>query len=262
MTKILRFLAPATAAVALLAFSPAAASAATINWQPSVNMYQGSTVETFVHKAGDSLVGFNGTPDTANGNVTVNGVPFTQQVNNGTVVGSGGESITVNGNEVNGNAFQDGEFSSNAAIFHLIQGGVWQATSVDLGGLTIGQEYVVQVFTNDARSSRNSNFISGFGDGSATGPVGISALNNSPPGGAADDANPEAGDSIIGTFIADAVTQSFEVFGTNSGDLNNLAQGDSRAHVNAIQLRTIPEPGTLALLAIGCFAMTGGRRKA
>jgi len=262
MTKILHFLAPATAAVALLVFSPAMASAATIVWQPSVNMYQGATVQTFVDTTGDPLVGFNGTNDSADGNVTVNGVSFTQAGNNSTVVGGGGESITVNGNNVHGSAFEDGEFSGDADIFHLIRGGVWGATSVDLAGLTVGAPYLVQVFTNDARSSRDANSIAGFGDGSATGAVGISALNNSPGGGTADDDNPEAGDSIIGTFIADATTQSFQVFGTNSGDINDLAMGDSRAHVNAIQLRAIPEPASLALLALGSMAMLGVRRHA
>lgn len=225
-------------------------SAATIAWQPSVNLYQGSTVETFVTTQGDGLVAVNATNDTTNGNVTVNTVAFTQALNNATVTGSGGESITVNGPNIHGSAFGDGEFTSNANIFHLIQGAAWGATSVDFAGLTIGQEYLIQVFVNDARTSRSLNTQTGFGDGTGSAsPVATANNNNSPTDGStAVFPDTEAGDYIIGTFVADAETQSFNVFGASNGV--SFSQGNGAGHVNGIQLRAIPEPSSALLLGL------------
>ena len=212
--------------------------AAPITWDESVQMYQGSSVETFVSTKGIALVALNGTIDS--GDATVNGVTFIGADTDVTVTGAGGESIVVNAGIGNNNAFQDGEFDGNAEITNLIGSGIWQADSVTLGGLTIGEEYQIQLFGNDARGNRTTNYIGGVGDGvgSATA-VATYLLNNSPTDGAPTLPQTEVGDSIIGTFIADAATQSFNVFGTNSGVVENLGIGDSRAHVNAIQLRRL-----------------------
>ncbi|MDP0491902.1 MAG: PEP-CTERM sorting domain-containing protein [Verrucomicrobiota bacterium JB023] len=231
--------------------------AAIISWQSSVDMYQGSTVETFVTTQGDALVGYNATTDTTSGNtaVTVNGVSFTPQNTGVPLIGTNGVSITINGGTDNENAFGDGEFTSNAAIFHLIRGGTFGVTSVTFGGLTIGQEYLIQSFNNDARGSRNSNFITGYGDGTnSSSPVAFSSLNNNPPG-------PSAGDSIIGTFIADSTSQSFNIFGTNGGPAGTFNSGNSQSQINAIQLRAIPEPSSAALLGLAGATLLLRRRK-
>ncbi|MDA7881972.1 hypothetical protein N9A94_06665 [Akkermansiaceae bacterium] len=213
--------------------------AAQITWDSSVQMYQGSTVETFVSTKGTSLVALNGTITT--GDATVNGVTFIGADTDVTVTGPGGHTIVVVAGIGNDNAFQDGEFDGNAEITNLIGSAIWQADSVTFGGLTIGEEYQIQLFGNDARGNRSTNFIGGVGDGlgSATAAATLQ-LNNSPTAGAPTLPATEVGDSIIGTFTADAETQSFNVFGTNSGDIANLGLGDSRAHVNAIQLRLLP----------------------
>ena len=213
--------------------------AAQITWETSVQMYQGSTLETFVSTNGIGLVALNGTIDT--GDATVNGVTFTGANTDVTVTGSGGHTIVVVSGTGNNNAFQDGEFDGNAEITNLIGSGIWAADSVTLGGLTPGEEYQIQLFGNDARGNRSTNFIGGVGDG--TGSITAAAtlqLNNSPTAGGPTLPETEVGDSIIGTFIADAAIQSFNIFGTNSGDVANLSIGESRAHVNAIQLRLLP----------------------
>lgn len=213
--------------------------AAPITWETSVQMYQGSAVETFVSTKGIALVALNGTIDS--GDATVNGVTFIGANTDVTVTGAGGESIIVNAGIGNNSAFGGGEFAGNAEITNLIGSAIWQADSVTLGGLTIGEEYQIQLFGNDARGNRSTNYIGGVGDGTGSATAtGTLLLNNSPADGSAPvDPQTNAGDSIIGTFIADAATQSFNTFGTNSGVIDNLGLGDSRAHVNAIQLRRL-----------------------
>jgi hypothetical protein len=249
-----------TLALAGLALLNADANAATISWQASVDMYQGSTVETFVNTDGTTAVAMNASGDTSGDeDTTVNGVAFTGAGNGVVVGGSGTETITINGGSDNVGSFGDGEFSSNGAIYHLIRGAIFEVDSVTLGGLQVGQEYLIQIFTNDARSSRSVSSVVGF-DGAAASPLGTSQLNNSADGTNSEtDTGNEAGDSILATFTADSVTQSFDVFGSGNGGAS-FAQGAGQAQINAIQLRSIPEPGSLALLGLGGLLIARRRR--
>lgn len=56
--------------------------------------------------------------------------------------------------------------------------------------------------------------------------------------------------TVIGTFTADAATQSFFVSGVNDPG------------ISAYQLRAAPEPGTIALLALGGIGFLARRRRA
>ncbi|MGE9270102.1 MAG: PEP-CTERM sorting domain-containing protein [Verrucomicrobiales bacterium] len=229
---------------------------ATIAWQSSVDMYQGSTSQAFVNTDGITAVAYNNTTDITSGDtvVTVNGVEFTPQNTGVALVGGTGESITINGGSDHMDAFGDGEFSSDASIFHLIRGATFNISSVTLDGLQLGQDYLIQVFTNDTRSSRSSSFITGFGDGSdTTAPVATSALNNNPPG-------PSVGDSIIGTFTADGTSLTFNVFGSSNGG-SSWASANSQSQINAIQLRAVPEPTSSLLFGLGMLGLVSRRRR-
>ena len=108
-----------------------------------------------------------------------------------------------------------------------------------LGGLTIGDTYEVQGFANDARSNRDDGFVTRLGNGQ--GGFGVElALNNQPNGD-------RAGDFGIGTFTADATTQTFELAGFTNG-----SDSAGRIQINAIQLRNVEPvvllPGAVPLI--------------
>ncbi|MDB0068295.1 PEP-CTERM sorting domain-containing protein [Akkermansiaceae bacterium] len=241
------------------------AGAALITWQNAVNMFSGDANDA-------SFISTNGVlVDAANGGgttVTVNGVLFSGI----TGTQSGGQNL-VSGNfsflnhNDNGSAFGQGGFSGGTAdVGTLIQSAIWGAQGVTLTGLTSGNVYEIQILTNDARNNRSDNFISGYGDGvNAGSPAVIAIMNNQPnatgdgPTGTGDN----SGQYVIGTFTADATTQTFESFGTNSGVVGNLTLNDSRAQFNGIQLRnlSIPEPSSILLTGLAALGFIGRRRR-
>lgn len=260
---------------ALLAL-PAAVSAAQITYEPSVNLYQGSTTQDFVSTTGTLAVAFNAI-NTDTGVTTVNGVPFQNAGANltaagatATVTGTGGESITLSARGITGNSFGDGEFNGDGDIFALIASGAFGVDQVTLGGLTPGVLYEIQIIGNDARGNRSVNFVTGFGDDvNATSPSGTLQLNNSPANGDPPTfPQTDAGDYIIGSFVADATTQSFPVFGSGDGGATFSGGvagqgGPGQAQINAIQLRVVPEPGAaMALLGAGSLMFVRRRRGA
>ena len=108
-----------------------------------------------------------------------------------------------------------------------------------LTGLTIGDTYEVQIFSNDARAGSDTGLITRLDNGA--GGTGIDLeLSNAPDGGS-------AGDFGLGTFVADASTQSFELSGFLNGNPNV-----GRVQVNAIQLRNVGPvvllPGSVPLI--------------
>ena len=236
------------------------ASAQLIAWEESVGMFDTSlpdpNVQTFVDTTGSLAVGFNATADTGlnddgsvRANVVVNTVPFTGTQIGSTLGGPGNETITINGGVDNTNAFGDGNFNGDGQIFNLIRGARFEVQSVTLGGLEIGQDYLIQAFTHDGRGSRNQNSVVGFGDGSGSvEPVATSLLSNLVPGAITDPADPnfdpeaaiQVGDSIIGTFTADSDTLTFNIFGSEDGG-DNFGTENSQSQINAIQLRRVED---------------------
>lgn len=261
------------AAVPLLAMLPMASSAALITWSPSVDMYaDGAGVdgdESFVNNtSGIFVLGYSGTTTGTASAATVNGVSFAEVNAAALIAGYTDNGVTTthsNGRDTP-TAFGDGSFSGNANIQNLLRGGIFDAATITLSGLTIGDTYVMQIFTNDARTSggRNNLWQTGFSDGTqnfadsfTAGTHGISNLNNRD---SVTFAGETSGDSIIGTFVADATTQSFDHQGTrNAFDTNSGGQGQ----INAFQLRVIsvPEPSSAALLGLGGLALLQRRRK-
>lgn len=257
--------------------------AALISWQPSVDLFQGTTTEAFVNNAAtygpnaQFVVAANGSNGGNSGRIplgdtlTVNGVDFVNADNAAfdTGITNNGVTLSTSGTQgSNSGAFGDGGFTGDLEIFDLISTGTFNPTTVTFSGLTIGELYAIQVITNDARTNggRDSDFQSGFTDGVngitdsiANGTFGTSSLNNRDP---ATLTGETSGDSITGFFIADAATQSFNIFGSNNGFTGtNPANSGGRAQINAISLFIVPEPSSLALLLVGIVSTLSLRRR-
>ena len=242
------------------------ASGALITWEGGVNLFAGDGLdESAVSTEGTLAVAYNAT--TATGpSATVNGVPFVATASESAMalVGPTGESIIfdVGGSPGRDNqgAFGGGQFDGANPIVPLIAGGTFNITSVTLGNLTVGQDYLIQTFLQDGRGSR-ANALSAYSDGVDPGVVAASAgnLNNSNTG---DPNAGNTGDSVIGRFTANAPTQTFNVFGEgNSTDGINFASANSQSAINAIQLRAVPEPSSALLIGLAGTALMFRRRK-
>jgi hypothetical protein len=233
---------------ALLAASQVQASI--ITWQAPVTISDVSDVNT------------QGTLDRAyhpGPSVTVNNVLFTGMTLPST------SSFTVGGNTTfdagSGNRFTDDGITSTSAPFAnldpgykaLLSNQLYQYTPVTwvcgpytltLSDLTIGQEYLFQAWTTDPREAVNFRTLTLSSGGSTS---DAASTNTGGDGG--------VGQYLIGTFIADDTNQVINCIGASRDHLPQL---------DGFQLRSIPEPGTLALLAtalIGLLCYAWRRRK-
>lgn len=219
------------------------ANAATIIWGSSVTISGDSDVST----SGTSV--FAASFDNDGSTVTVNGVNFVGGSSAGVANSSAytpnlSYSVTSSNGNVYGSA--SAPFSSLSANYQaLLESGIYNndgtlSETLTLGNLTIGQAYQVQIWINDSRANSNA-----AGTMTIVGTSTVLDYNTGTSG--AGGVNPYAGGGLgqyaIGTFTANATTQSFDL----------SAQGSSW-HLSALQLRAIPEPST-SLLSLG--ALTG-----
>ncbi len=118
--------------------------------------------------------------------------------------------------------------------------------TLTLSGLTLGQEYLFQWWVNDSRLAAGA-------DRQATSTAGNSTqleynVSNTEGG---------VGQYVTGTFTADGTSQSITITGQTTGIVGPAPQ------VNAMQLRTVPEPaGALLLLAGGAMLLARRRGRA
>ena len=226
------------ASVSMLALASTSSTAAEITWQAPVTM----TGDSDVSINGESRVAIN-----AGGllSYTVNGVLFESLPNPPSVPILLPFQTTINRSteQAYGRGSLPGTFVDEIDdLGDLVESGYFGSTApstVTFTELLNGQEYEIQIFLNDARDTRDINWICELGDGLQTDPPNFTAtfqLNNSPVGGEATPEMPEQGDYIIGTFTADAATQSFFQTGSLDGGVSINA---GRIQINAIQLRAI-----------------------
>jgi len=211
------------AAIASLALAASSSQAATITWGSATTISSSTDVST----AGTAVYatyfsGVGAAPATA----VVNGVTFDKQ-------GTGTGNITITTGIANASI---GTGSVTDTAYQKILDAPWyDIETATLTGLTNGQQYQVQVWSQDPRyNNATVTTISG----------GPSLAIDSDFGSASSG----FGQFAIGTFTASGTTQDIAF-----GDADN-------GIVNAISLRAIPEPSAALLGGIGMLCLLRRRR--
>ncbi|MHB1158040.1 MAG: PEP-CTERM sorting domain-containing protein [Phycisphaerales bacterium] len=239
-------------------------NAATITWQTPTTIAGDTDVDTTGTLV--RALNFNLAPQE---NPTVNGVTFTGVSPTATAswssgAGAGDITLAVTSGGTWGGDY-DGfggpgtvnpYFSLSADYKTLLTSAVFKhvaglTANYTLNGLTPGTPYLVQFWMNDSRANFGNppvnpwTLTSTFTAGNTSGAVDVNAT----------DVGGGVGQYLIGTFTADAATQVISVTGSN----------DTRGTLlNGYQLREVPEPATLGLLAVGSMliAVRGRRQQA
>ena len=147
-----------------------------------------------------------------------------------------------------------GAFASNPDAFY--SGALYNFQSLTISGLTDGQAYQLQVMNNDARGTDQrwtvmSDGTQSVADSVAAGTDGHVLMRTDPAGLAG---------AINGWFMADASgTLTLDIYGSR-GPYTDLDSG-STCQFNALQLREVPEPATMALLGLGSLVSLRRRKK-
>lgn len=176
---------------------------------------------------------------------TINGVNFSNSTTQNGVTYS--QTFGANPNTYNGfvspGVIVDNTTASTA-YRSLLLGGWYGDNGVQfsLSGLTVGQQYLVQVWSSDLRTG-----LAGARFGTLT--MNGATNTNTPT---LTWYNNATGSTVVGRFTADNATQGFTMDSTGSYSGNN-------AQINAIQVRAVPEPSATALLAMALVTAVAGR---
>lgn len=212
-------------------FAAIPATAANIIWDAPVN---GNGHSGQVINGGDIFAAVTDGPST-----TVNGVSFVGSTGfSGGVVSFGSQPITVSGISNNNEHYgASAPASWDAAYAALVNKGAYHTTpspvTIDISGLAVGQQYLVQIFEPFWDKDWATSYTGGT---STSAPVNLAA---STPG------TPTVPQFVTGRFVADATTQTISL-----SSLTNYVVFD------AISVQAVPEPASWALF-LGGFGLIG-----
>ena len=200
----------------------AATNAATVVWSAGTDI----TSSAAINHAGTFVLGHN-YGATSGGTQTFGDVVFTQTAIN--ITGSGGvqETATIYGG------------AADAAFHSLMDSNVYGGgtETITVTGLSFNTAYTIQVLAGDERKATSfARIQNGDGSGEMSGNVGKST-------------------SFIGTFTTGAAEDSIDLRSFTSPN------GDSGVTISALQIRTVPEPSSAALLGLGGLTLILRRRK-
>ena len=225
-------------------------SAATVTWTAATTISGDSDVSLTGTLNRAFNFGASGSPALAD--TTVNGVTFTAAAYNlsisqfptmtNTVQDVGALSGASNNYGVSGTAYN----SLTSQYQALLTSGIFAFTdaplTLTLNGLTSGQLYQVQIWTND--SALNTGALRNT---VLTGASNVSLQQN------VQDEDGGVGQYAIGTFTADSSSQNIFMTGTGSS---------ARTLINGFQLRAVPEPGVMPAAGLmGLWLATVARRR-
>ena len=202
----------------------AQSQAATVIWDTPVAIYSDSDVST----SGTGQFAFD---YSSTGNQTVNSVAFSNAFT------QNGVTISVLADNSDPSSYVVGApatpMTLSSAYQNMLTGAAYKNTGtampVTLSGLTVGQDYKVQFWVADYRSYPNNRTET------------ITAGNTS---GTLAYLNGGSGTYVIGNFTADGTgSQTFTMLGNES------------TQINALQLRSVPEPNTAILAGLGGLAL-------
>ncbi len=205
-----------TLSLATIGLAAGEANAATITWQTPVSVSGDGTAD--IDNTGTLEYAYQ--YGAFSGALTIDGVTFADVSD---TTASGGTNFTTAVDA--GQQGDIGEVAGTTGDYQtLLRQNTYEAnnqTPWTLQGLTNGQDYLVQFWVADIRYDDTQ--VQTIAGGANT----------------TEDISIKTGQYVIGTFTADATTQQVSF----SGDI-----------LNAMQLRSVPEPSTAALLA-GCLGL-------
>lgn len=239
VTRFGRMMAAAAAATGL--FAGGAASAAPIAWEPPVTI---TSAEQALQLGGtiQYAVGWTGYGGARTVTLADNSTVTFQQ---GSIDGTGLVQVTGASGVCGTNCAN--YFGTSNSGFNTAVGGFAydNVQTIVLTGLTVGTSYAVQLFSLDMRSccGHQTQFWQDFSGNTSMG------------------YRHDANQYLVGTFVADAVSQAFTGFTAPSFQCNN----QQCTNLNAVVLRSyansVPEPGMAALLALGVAGVVTARRR-
>ena len=229
-----------------------AAQAATISWN-SANLTSLTGTEVSTNGTFVQALNFGGGTSSTDWDTTINGVAFTGLASGGTnnvFDNPASGNFSANSNRVIPSS--NDAYTTGLAVYDtLLSGFLFDSSATDfrtvtLSGLTTGQEYLVQLFLGDDRSTVGSKAIiidQGTGNEYRSFTYTL-------------DANDANGIVINGTFTADAATQAFTM-----NNVNTSTEALTGLQLNAYQLRAIPEPTAVTLMGLGVVPLLLRRRR-
>ena len=175
---------------------------------------------------------------------TVNGVTFNGETSSSGTVGFTSSNITVSNviASLSGNAppaATAGWNTNYATLVHSVIAGNNVGSVITIGGLTVGQSYLVQIF----ESPWDLNWATAFTDGSNS--SGDLALYGGAVGGGVSPAS-SVTQYVTGTFTATGTSESIDMVGANSLSLVGALQVRD---ISSNNTPNVPEPSDLAILA-------------